>query len=86
MVSPVDTDLAYISRSPMAEAVLKHQISEHPTIKGRFDIRVDSAGTGAYHAGDEADDRTIATCKKVSLLVAHRSVIWWRQASTGSVR
>lgn len=50
----------------MAEAVLKHQISEHPSIKDRFDIRVDSAGTGAYHAGDEADDRTIATCKKVS--------------------
>lgn len=51
----------------MAEAVLKHQIAERSTLQEKFDIRVDSAGTGAYHAGDEADDRTIATCKKVSL-------------------
>ncbi|WWD09965.1 hypothetical protein V865_008096 [Kwoniella europaea PYCC6329] len=53
-----------LGRSPMAEAVLKHEITVHPTIKDKLDIHVDSAGTGAYHEGEEADDRTIAVCKK----------------------
>ncbi|OCF36468.1 phosphotyrosine protein phosphatase [Kwoniella heveanensis BCC8398] len=48
----------------MAEAVLKHQITLRPDLAEQFDIRVDSAGTGAYHEGEEADDRTIAVCKK----------------------
>lgn len=56
----------------MAEAVLNHQITQRPSIQQKFDIRVDSAGTGAYHAGDEADDRTIATCKKVSFTGVER--------------
>jgi protein-tyrosine-phosphatase len=59
-----DTDL---SRSPMAEAVLKHQITQRPALLERMDIRVDSAGTGAYHAGDDADSRTIDTCRRVSI-------------------
>jgi low molecular weight phosphotyrosine protein phosphatase len=45
------------SRSPMAEAVLKHQIAERASLKGKYDFRIDSAGTGAYHAGDSADER-----------------------------
>ncbi|KAK1924919.1 low molecular weight phosphotyrosine protein phosphatase [Papiliotrema laurentii] len=48
----------------MAEAVLNHRISQRQDLKGKIDFHVDSAGTGAYHAGDEADDRTIATCRK----------------------
>ena len=58
-----DTDL---SRSPMAEAVLKHQITQRTALLERMEIRVDSAGTGAYHAGDDADSRTIETCRRVS--------------------
>ena len=41
-------------RSPMAEAVFRHMTESHenkPT--------VDSAGTGAYHAGDPPDPRTM---------------------------
>ncbi|WWC69276.1 uncharacterized protein I206_103214 [Kwoniella pini CBS 10737] len=45
----------------MAEAVLKYEITQRSL---KFDITVDSAGTGAYHEGEEADDRTIAVCKK----------------------
>lgn len=45
------------SRSPMAEAVLKHQISQRASLKERFNVEVDSAGTGAYHEGDDADER-----------------------------
>jgi low molecular weight phosphotyrosine protein phosphatase len=49
----------------MAEAVLKHQITQRTSLQGKLDIRVDSAGTGAYHAGDDADERTIETCRRV---------------------
>jgi low molecular weight phosphotyrosine protein phosphatase len=50
----------------MAEAVLKHQITQRTALLEKMDIRVDSAGTGAYHAGDDADSRTIETCRRVS--------------------
>ena len=43
-----------ICRSPMAEKMFAHQIRE----RGLGDVvRVSSAGTGGWHAGDEADDR-----------------------------
>jgi protein-tyrosine-phosphatase len=51
----------------MAEAVLKHQITQRTSLLEQMDIRVDSAGTGAYHAGDDADSRTIETCRRVGL-------------------
>jgi len=51
--------LGNICRSPMGEAVLR-DISK----KRGLDLIVDSAGTAAYHAGEEADPRTIAICKK----------------------
>jgi low molecular weight phosphotyrosine protein phosphatase len=53
----------------MAEAVLKHQITQRTTLLQKMDIKVDSAGTGAYHAGDDADSRTIETCRRVSLIM-----------------
>ncbi|WVR05322.1 hypothetical protein IAU60_002336 [Kwoniella sp. DSM 27419] len=53
-----------LGRSPMAEAVLIHEIEQRPDLASRYDIRVDSAGTGAYHQGDDADERTVAVCKK----------------------
>lgn len=56
--------LGNICRSPMAEAILKHRISRRASLKGKMDISVESAGTGAYHEGDEADERTVATCRK----------------------
>ena len=45
----------HASRSPMAEAVFKHQLAKRPALAKR--VKVDSAGTGAYHAGEEADER-----------------------------
>lgn len=41
----------------MAEAVLNHRIAQRSSLQGKYEFTVDSAGTGAYHAGDEADDR-----------------------------
>lgn len=45
----------------MAEAVLNHQIAHRPSLKERFNFTVDSAGTGAYHEGDEADERYVCS-------------------------
>lgn len=48
----------------MAEAVLAQLIKK----AGLSDsIRVDSAGTGAWHVGDPADSRTLAVLKKHSI-------------------
>ncbi len=45
-----------ICRSPMAEKMFAHQISE----RGLADVvRVTSAGTGGWHAGSGADDRAV---------------------------
>jgi len=48
-----------ICRSPMAEAVLRHE-----TEKRGIDVETDSAGTISYHVGERADGRTIAELKK----------------------
>jgi hypothetical protein len=46
--------LGNICRSPMGEAVLRHIAKER-----KIDLTVDSAGTAAYHAGEEPDDRSV---------------------------
>jgi hypothetical protein len=43
-----------ICRSPMGEAVLRHTTKER-----KVDITVDSAGTDAYHVGEEPDNRSV---------------------------
>lgn len=54
--------LGNICRSPLAEGVLVHRLAE----AGLSDaVRVDSAGTGAWHVGEPADPR--------SAEVAHRN-------------
>lgn len=60
--------LGNICRSPMGEAVLKH-VAEQRGI----DIHVDSAGTAAYHVGEDPDDRTIATCRKHKISIKHKA-------------
>lgn len=54
--------LGNICRSTMAEGVFQSATSKPPysdLIK-----RVDSCGTGAYHVGDDPDDRTMDTLKE----------------------
>ncbi|KAF8560229.1 LMWPc-domain-containing protein [Imleria badia] len=58
--------LGNICRSPMGEAVLRHEAT-----KRGIDIEVDSAGTGAYHVGEDPDYRTISTCKKHNIPINH---------------
>ena len=49
--------LGNICRSPLAEGIFYHLV-ESRGVGDRF--RVDSAGTGAYHAGERPDSRSIA--------------------------
>jgi low molecular weight protein-tyrosine phosphatase len=53
--------LGNICRSPLAEGVLLHHLSEEGLLES---VEVDSAGTGAWHVGERPDGR--------SLEVAHR--------------
>lgn len=50
--------LGNICRSPLAEGVFLHLARERGVLDG---WRVDSAGTGAWHAGERADGRMRAT-------------------------
>lgn len=47
--------LGNICRSPMAEAVFEDLVTK-AGIRGEFG-KIDSCGTGAYHEGEEADER-----------------------------
>lgn len=51
--------LGNICRSPLAEGIMLHLITER-----NLNIAVDSAGTSHYHIGENPDKRTIANAKK----------------------
>ena len=57
--------LGNICRSPLAEGLLASKLP-----KNKF--RVDSAGTGPWHAGKQPDQRSIATAKKKGLDISHQ--------------
>jgi protein-tyrosine phosphatase len=57
-----------ICRSPMAEKMFAHQIEE----RGLSDaVRVSSAGTGGWHAGDPADSRALNVLREHGYPSAH---------------
>ena len=59
-----------ICRSPMAEKMFAHQIAE----RGLADVvRVSSAGTGHWHAGEGADARTNAVLRQHGYPTEHRA-------------
>ena len=53
--------LGNICRSPTGEAVMQHFLQQHG---GKYDLRVDSAGTIGYHTGNRADSRMRAAGEK----------------------
>jgi protein-tyrosine phosphatase len=57
-----------ICRSPMAE----HIFRRHAEDEG-LDVEVDSSGTGHWHVGDPADERTVATLRKAGYRSVHRA-------------
>ncbi|TDS64358.1 low molecular weight protein-tyrosine-phosphatase [Myroides indicus] len=52
--------LGNICRSPLAEGILKSKLSDSAFL-------VDSAGTGAWHAGEQPDKRSIAIAEKYGI-------------------
>jgi len=54
--------LGNICRSPLAEGILKHKVTQQG-----LNWEVDSAGTGAYHAGNLPDNRSIAVARKYGI-------------------
>jgi len=52
--------LGNICRSPLAEGILKSKVNH-------LDVEVDSAGTAAYHLGEQPDIRSIEIAKKYSI-------------------
>jgi len=63
--------LGNICRSPLAEGIFRDKIR-----KKSLSVEIDSAGTGAWHAGENPDRRAVATAKKfgvdISALVARQ--------------
>lgn len=60
--------LGNICRSPTAEVVMRKLVAD----AGLADrITIDSAGTGGYHVGDEADPRTRAAAGRRGLEITH---------------
>jgi protein-tyrosine phosphatase len=55
-----------ICRSPMAE----HIFRRHAEDEG-LDVEVDSSGTGHWHIGDSADERTVATLRRAGYGSGH---------------
>lgn len=63
-----------ICRSPMAEHIFRHHAED-----AGLDVEVDSSGTGHWHVGDPADERTVATLTRAGYRSAHQA----RQFETG---
>jgi protein-tyrosine phosphatase len=59
--------LGNICRSPLAEGIMQSKIDHH-----QLDWKVDSAGTGAYHAGEKADPRSIAIARQHNIDISHQ--------------
>lgn len=60
--------LGNICRSPMAEAIFKHKITEMGLNSTVF---ADSCGTGDYHIGQGPDARTVSALRKNGVEIAH---------------
>lgn len=61
--------LGNICRSPLAEAIFDHQC-QSKELKG---YSSDSAGTGAYHIGQQPDHRTIKVANDNHIPIDHRA-------------
>ena len=61
--------LGNICRSPTAEAVMRMLAAR----AGRTDLELDSAGTGAWHAGELPDPRTREAARSRGIELTHRA-------------
>ncbi|QLL31344.1 hypothetical protein HG536_0B02070 [Torulaspora globosa] len=63
--------LGNICRSPMAEAVFKHVVTQKG-LQDRFDV-IDSFGTGGWHVGSDPDPRSAACCRSHKVFINHKA-------------
>jgi len=68
MIKVVFVCLGNICRSPLAEGVFKKMLAEE---KLHHKIYADSAGTAAYHIGDQPDKRSCEIANKYGIDLAH---------------
>lgn len=66
--------LGNICRSPLAEGILRHKITEH-----HLECEVDSAGTGSYHEGEPPDSRSIAVAQKYGIDISPQRARQFKQ-------
>jgi protein-tyrosine phosphatase len=59
--------LGNICRSPLAEGILQHKINQLG-----LDWRVDSAGTGGWHAGEPPDARSVAVAHRYGIDISQQ--------------
>jgi protein-tyrosine phosphatase len=59
--------LGNICRSPMAQGALEHLAAAHG-----LNWRIDSAGTGGWHAGDPPDPRAIKAASRVGIDISNQ--------------
>jgi protein-tyrosine phosphatase len=59
--------LGNICRSPLAEGILMDKVK-----RNGLDIKVDSAGTAAYHVGEKPDRRSIQTAKEKGIDISYQ--------------
>ncbi|REE05739.1 low molecular weight protein-tyrosine-phosphatase [Marinoscillum furvescens] len=69
MIKVLFVCLGNICRSPLAEAICKHKVSERGL---SAHIEVDSAGTANYHIGADPDERSIEVAVKHGIPIAHK--------------
>jgi len=62
--------LGNICRSPTAEGVMRHLLERRGLAER---VRVDSAGTAAYHAGELPDPRARAAARARGMVLEHRA-------------
>ncbi len=67
-VSVLFVCLGNICRSPLAEGVLRHLGEEDG-----LDLRVDSAGTGAWHVGEPPDPRSVEVAARNGITLEGRA-------------
>lgn len=67
--------LGNICRSPLAEGIMKHKISQFG-----LDWTVDSAGTGAWHKGESPDLRSIEVAKNHGLDISDQKARQFRDS------
>ncbi len=67
-VSVLFVCLGNICRSPQAEGIFRHMVRE---LRLQDRVRIDSAGTAAYHTGESPDPRTRATSARRGVPLQH---------------